>query len=178
MTMVLSPRVDDSVPAALREKVLPWGLFKIVSKCLPLFVGVRFLVANKSQLAGLKKLARALLAAFAEAADFKPHHPDLKTAFPGDLFLQVLKRRAGVFHDRAAFEASHMAVIAIGLGFVIVFFALDVHEIEFVDQASLLEQSDGAVDGSAINRWIFLFGNLEQGSGVQVARGVLDDADQ
>src|SRR5208282_2947826 len=65
-------------------------------------------------------LLRALLA---KSANFQPHHTNLESTLPGHLFFQFLKRRARVFHDRAASEASHVAVIPARLRLIKMLFA-------------------------------------------------------
>jgi hypothetical protein len=97
------------------------------------------------------------LAFWAESAHFQPHHPDLKTALLGDVFLQFFERRTRVFHDRAALEASHVAVIPIRFGLVVMLLALDVHKIELIDQAAILEKRDRSIDSGPVNaRILFL----------------------
>ena len=53
-------------------------------------------------------------------------------------------------------------MIAIRLGLVIMLFTLDVHQIQFIDQAVLLEQRDGSIDCCAVDSRILLPGNLEE----------------
>jgi hypothetical protein len=79
------------------------------------------------------------LAPLAKSTHFQPDDPDMKTALLDHLCFQFLERRTRVFHDRAAPEASHVAVISIGLGLVIVLLALNVHQIKFIDQPTVLE---------------------------------------
>jgi hypothetical protein len=63
------------------------------------------------------------------AAHFKPHDANLKIALPRHLLFQFLEGRTGEFHDGAAAEAGHVAVVAIGPRFVKVLFALKVHQV-------------------------------------------------
>ena len=55
-----------------------------------------------------------------------------------------------------------MTVIAICLGLVIVFLALKVHEIKFIDQAKVFQQRNGSIHGGAVNVGILLFRDLQQ----------------
>src|ERR1700689_3699973 len=98
-----------------------------------------------------KNLAHGFLTLFANSAHFQPHNSYVKTALFGHLFCQFLERRTGVFHDATTAETSHVAVVAIGLGLVIVLLALDMHEIEFIDQSAILEQAESTIDGGTID---------------------------
>lgn len=111
----------------------------------------------------------SLLGTFpAKPADFQPQHPDLKAALPGHLFFELVERGTRVFHNGPAAEAGHMAVVAIRLGFVIVLLTLEVHQIELVDQAAILEQGDRAINGGAVDIGILLPGAIEEHGCVQV----------
>jgi|HubBroStandDraft_1064217.scaffolds.fasta_scaffold271261_1 hypothetical protein len=124
------------------------------------------------------KLASGLLTLPADSAHFQSHYPDLKTTLLDHLLFQFLERRACVFHDRAAAEASHVAVIAVGLGFVIVLLALDVHKIQFVDQPAILKQREGSVDRGAIDVGIMFPRKFEKRGRVQMPGRVLNNIHQ
>lgn len=68
-----------------------------------------------------------------------------------------------------------MAVIAIGLGLVVVLLALNVHEIEFIDQSTILEQSEGSIDRGAIDVGIMFPGQLKERGRIQMPRRVLNN---
>lgn len=42
------------------------------------------------------------------------------------------------------------------LAFVVVSFAVQVHQVEFIDQSLPFEQSQRSVDSAAVNRWVRL----------------------
>ena len=69
-------------------------------------------------------------------------------------------------------------MIAARLCLVIVFLAFEVHEIELVDQAAILEPRNRSVNRGSANVGISLFGDSQQGGRVQVAGSILHDADQ
>ncbi len=133
-----------------------------------------------SRIYGHKKIAYlvAFLALLANSAHFQPHYPDLKTALLDHLLFQFLERRARVFHDRAAPKAGHVTVIAVGLGLVIMLLALDVHEIEFIDQPAILEQCESSIDRGAIDIGVLFPGKLEEHGCIQMPGRVLNDIHQ
>jgi len=67
-------------------------------------------------------------------------------------------------------------VISLRASFIKMFFALQVHEIEFIDQSLALEEVKGAVDGDAIDLRIEFLGAAKNSGGVEVLLGGLDDA--
>jgi hypothetical protein len=64
----------------------------------------------------------------------------------------------------------------IGLDFVITFLTFDADEIQFVDQPLILEHCNRSLHGGAIDRRILFPGHREQRVRVQVARGLLNNA--
>ena len=63
-------------------------------------------------------------------------------------------------------------------GFVVVLIADEVHQVELVDQAALLEQFEGAVDGDAVELGVALVGQVVERFGVQVFARGLDQIEQ
>jgi hypothetical protein len=114
----------------------------------------------------------------ANSSDLQTHDMDVKIVFRADLPLQPLEGGAGELFDLAALEAGKMQVILLRLDFVIVFFAVEMHEIELVDHAQALEQFDGPVNCGAVDLWIAFAGQLQQLRRIQMAGCLLDRLDQ
>ena len=66
-----------------------------------------------------------------------------------------------------------MNVIARAMAFVIVLVAVDVQQIELVNQAVTLEHVQRAVNRNAMDTRIDALGALEDGAGVQMLFGVI-----
>lgn len=67
-------------------------------------------------------------------------------------------------------------MVAVELALIVVAFAVDVHEIEFVDEAVALEELEGAVDGAAVDAGIEFLGFAKKLSSVEMLRGGFHDA--
>ena len=80
-----------------------------------------------------------LLARRTQAADFEADGTDEETALRRDLLLEFLERPAGILQDGAAPEAGNVTVIPIRLGLVVVFFTLDMHEVQLINEPTILE---------------------------------------
>ena len=85
------------------------------------------------------------------SADFQPRHHDAEAAIFLHLPLQLLENVADKFHDLAAAQACHVDMVAIELTLVVMSLAVNVQEIEFVDQALALEELQRAVNGAAVD---------------------------
>jgi hypothetical protein len=85
------------------------------------------------------------------AANFKARNHDMELAVPLNLTLQPVEKIALKFHNLAATQACHVNVITLWASFIVVLFALHMHEIKFVYQAVALEQVDGAIYGDAVD---------------------------
>jgi hypothetical protein len=90
-------------------------------------------------------------AVVADAADFGARDGDLDAAVVRDLFFELFVEPGFEFAYLAAAQAGDMDVVAWAVRFVIVTIAAKVQEIEFVDEALLLQQIDGAIDGDEVN---------------------------
>ena len=66
-------------------------------------------------------------------------------------------------------------MISLRASFIKMFFALQVHEIEFIDQSLALEEVKGAVDGDAIDLRIEFLGAAKNSGGIEVLLGGFDD---
>src|SRR5438552_18643124 len=64
-----------------------------------------------------------------------------------------------------------MDMVSLRPSFVEVFLALHVHQVQFVNQAVALEQTESAVDGDAVNAGIEAAGLAKNLSGVKVLLG-------
>ncbi len=66
-----------------------------------------------------------------------------------------------------------MDVVAETMAFVVVLIAMDVEQVELVNQAVALEHVERAIDGDAVNARIDLLRQLENRPGVQVPLGII-----
>jgi hypothetical protein len=118
--------------------------------------------------------ALALCAAFvAVTADFGAGNGDLDLAVIFDLTLELFEKRAFHFPDLAAAQAGYVDVVAETMAFVVVLIAMDVEQVELVNQAVALEHVERAIDGDAVNARIDLLRQLENRPGVQVPLGII-----
>jgi hypothetical protein len=109
-------------------------------------------------------------AAFAATpADFEAGDPNVETFLPGDFRFQTFKQWTSEFLDPSAFETRQMHVIHIGLCFIEMFFAVQVHQIEFINQPHLLEKINRSVHGCPIDLPVTLLRQRQQRCGVQMA---------
>jgi hypothetical protein len=102
----------------------------------------------------------------------------MKAALLDHLFFQLLKRRTRVFDDRAALETRHVAVVAVRFGLVKVLFAIEMHQIEFIDQAQMLKERDGSIDRRTVDVAVLLLGGLQEPGSIEMPGRLLNDADQ
>ena len=110
------------------------------------------------------------------STNFKPGDDDVESAIALDLSLEAVEQIAFEFGDFPATETGHVDVIPLRATLIKMFFALQVHEIKFIDQALALEEVEGAVDRDAINLRIEFLGAAKNSGGVEVLLGGLDDA--
>jgi hypothetical protein len=95
----------------------------------------------------------------------------MKAAIALHLFFQGLENLADELGDLAAAQAGHVDVVAAQLAFIVVAFAVEVHEVQFVDHALALQQMESAVDGAAVDGRINCFRFAQYLAGVQVLAG-------
>jgi hypothetical protein len=122
-------------------------------------------------------VGRCSAAGGAVSADFEAGDNDVEAAIALDLSFKAVEQIAFEFEDLAAAETRHVDVISLRATFVVVFFTLQMHEIELVDQTLALEQVEGAVDGDTIDLGIELSGTAKDSGGVEVLLGGFDDAE-
>lgn len=76
--------------------------------------------------------------------------------------------------DFSTAEACGVDVVTLGFSFVIVSLAMDVHEIEFIDQAMPLEQLESPVNRTAIDRRVEAPRLAQDLRGIEMTRCRLD----
>ncbi len=92
------------------------------------------------------------------------------------LALQPLKYIADELHNLPATQARHVDVVTVHFALVVVTFAVDVHQVKFVNQSVALQQLQGPVDGAAVDTGIELLRPAEKLGRIQVLRGGLHHA--
>ena len=86
------------------------------------------------------RLFRSVLAALrAVSADFQPADHDVKPAITLDLPFEPVEKVAFQFADFPAPQAGHVDVVTLRPALIVVFLALHVHQIKFIDQTVALE---------------------------------------
>jgi len=110
-------------------------------------------------------------------ADLKSGDDYVEAAIPLNLPLQTIEQVAFKFRNLATAETRHVNVVPLGTALVVVFLALHMHQIKFIDQAVPLEQAEGAVDGNAIDLGIEATRAAQQLAGVEVLLGSFDHAE-
>ena len=90
----------------------------------------------------------------------------------------MVEHRSAEFLNSPALEARQMQVIAFGARLVVMLFPFQVHQVELVDQPQLLQQFDGAVYRGAVDSRRAFASQLQQGSGIQVSAGFLNNLPQ
>ncbi len=78
----------------------------------------------------------------------------------------------------SAAQADHVRMLLLRARLVVVLAAVPVHQIEFVDQAGVLQRLNGAVDGDAIQLGVPLERQFVQPFHVQVPAGLIDQVEQ
>ena len=111
----------------------------------------------------------------AVAADFGARDGDFHVEVAGDLFLELLVEAAFEFADFAAAQAGNVDVVAWAVALVIVAVAAEMEQVEFVDQALLLKEVDGAIDGDEVDAGVDLLRASEDLVNVEVLFGVVHD---
>ncbi len=92
------------------------------------------------------------------------------------MLLQPLETIAHEFRDLATAQASHVDVVALQFALVVVTLAVDVHQVEFVDQALALQQLQGAVHRAAVDAGIDLLRLAQNLTGIEMLVGGFDYA--
>src|SRR6266852_4446428 len=114
----------------------------------------------------------------ATTATFQSDDTNSESHLPGNFRLHLFKYGRGELLDVSTFKARQMNVVYGCLGFVEVLLAVQVHEIEFIDQAKLFQKFKGSVDCSSIDLPIPLLCKRKQTCCVKVAVSLLNDFEQ
>src|SRR6185503_12275070 len=114
----------------------------------------------------------------AVSADFGAREGNLESELRLDLATHGLQLFAEKFLDTAATQANNMRMLLFQTGLVVMFFALEMSQIQLVHQSAFLEQLQGAIYGDAIEFGIFFLGHLIQTFGVQMQTGIVDQIEQ
>jgi len=109
--------------------------------------------------------------------DFQPGNHDMELAIALDLSLQSVEEVTFEFSDFAASQTGHMDMISLWSAFVVMFFTLHVHEIEFIHQAMAFEQGQRAVNRDSVNLRIQPAGAAQELAGVEVLLGRFHNAE-
>jgi hypothetical protein len=126
----------------------------------------------------LQRLLRRVAAALGTvAADFQTRYHDVKAAVTLDLSLEPIEEVALKLKNLSAAQAGHVNVVTLRTSFVKVFFALHMHQVEFVNQSVSLQQFQGAVHGDTINTGINLAGVAEDLRSVEMLLRSLNHAE-
>src|SRR5215472_5638964 len=133
--------------------------------------------SNLFNMTSSKALSSFLGAAtFTIAADLQPCHHDAETALPRHRVFQLVEQLAFELDDFAAAQAGHVHVVAAGAAFIEVTLTLDMHQVQFVDQALAFEQADSPVDGDAVDGGIDAPRLPQDLSGIKMLLGSRNDA--
>jgi len=112
------------------------------------------------------------------AAYFRARQNDLKSEMGFDLTPEPLQRFAEKLFDFAAAEADDVRVFLFSARLIKVLFTGLMHQIEFVNKPAFLEELERAVNGDAVELWVFLLGELEEAFGIEVLAGLVDQVKQ
>jgi len=84
-------------------------------------------------------------------ADLQARNQNAEAAISLYLLFESFESVAHKLRDLAAAQACHVNMIACQLALVVMPLAVDVHQIEFIDQALPFQQAQCAVDGAAVD---------------------------
>jgi len=105
---------------------------------------------------------RRVPAALAVTANLQAHNAYLKIPLLCHLLLELFKSGTRVFHNGSTAKTCHMAMVTAGFRLVVVLLSFEVHQVQLVDQSTILEQCDRSIDGGAVDARIPLPGDLKQ----------------
>jgi hypothetical protein len=115
-------------------------------------------------------------AGLAVPADFQARYGDAEVALLGHRDLEFFEQLALEFRDFSATQACHVHVIAAGTSLVEMPLALNVHQVQFVNQALSFQQADGPVHGNAVDLGIDAARFAQNLSGIEMLLGGFDNA--
>lgn len=116
--------------------------------------------------------------AAAEPSCFETYYLNLKLVRRRDFMPQPLKLRSREFDDLSAREAGKMKMVPLGPDLVVMLLPVEVHQIELVNHAQLLQQLNRSIDGRTVDVWRSLTSQPEKACCVKVRRRLLNGLDQ
>jgi hypothetical protein len=114
-------------------------------------------------------------ASAAESPDLQPGDTDCEAGLPGNLGFELIEHGTRKLLDSTAAKTRQMNVVASGLYFVVMFFTLQMHQIELVDESKSLEEFNGSIHRRAVDVRFASFRKFQQGRGIEMPVGVLND---
>jgi hypothetical protein len=120
-------------------------------------------------------LRRALLA---EPSHFETQYVYFEILLRGDLALQTLKCGTVQFLDLPAVKTREVQMVLLSLDLVVMFFSVEVHQIQLIDKPHALQQLERPVDGRTVDIGVPFAGALQQGCCVKVGIRTLNGFDQ
>jgi hypothetical protein len=110
----------------------------------------------------------------AKPSYFKAHYLNDEFIFLRYFSLKLLESRTLEFIDCAASEAGQMKVIFLRSDFVVMLFAIQVHQVKFINQTEPLQELNRPVHRCAIDSRIALPRHLKKGRRIQMSCRLLD----
>jgi hypothetical protein len=101
----------------------------------------------------------------------------VEAAIALDLPFQSIEKIALKFGDLPTAEARHMDVVSLRATLVVMFLALQMHEVEFIDESMALKQIEGAVDSNSIDVRIQSARLAKDLAGIQMLLGSFDNTE-
>ncbi len=108
------------------------------------------------------------------SADFGAREHYLKTKVLFHLAAQLLQGLPEKFFDLSATQTDDVSVFGLESRFVVMLIAAVMHQVELIDESTLFEHLQGAVDGDAVEFGVFLFGKFEERVGIEVFARFVD----
>jgi len=110
------------------------------------------------------------------SAEFHTCNGNLEPAVLLHLFFQVVEESAFKLPDSATTQTGDVHMLARRLALVKMLLALEMHQIEFINQPMSLQKSQGPIDRDAIDFWLLLLRLAQNLCGIEMAAGGLYDA--
>src|SRR5215831_755848 len=113
----------------------------------------------------------------AVAANFQAGHHVVKPAIALDLPLETVEEVAFELRDLAAAQAGHVDVVALRASLIVMLFALQVHQIQFVDQPVAFQEVEGSIHRDPVHLRVDLPRSAKDLAGIEMLLGRLDHAE-
>src|ERR1700733_4488977 len=114
----------------------------------------------------------------AHPSNLETHDLDCKIVLCRDLPLETLECGTVKFLDLPTMKTGKMQMVFLRLDLVIMFFSVEVHQVQLIDQPQPLEQLQGPVYGRAIDIGVPLAGARQESGCIEVCVGALDGFNQ